>query len=712
MTQAGDFEQLPLSAVLRINSRCDDFEAACRSGGRPTIDPFLEGTAGPERVVLVRHLAAIDFDYHGLSTTELLQRLKAEAIPTLDDWTSRPAAEIAQELIASGTLTDFQAESLLGPQPLPLLLDDYLILDRIGSGGMGTVYRAVHQRMKREVALKVLSGGVEEGSSRRDWFQREIETAGKLHHPNIVTAFDAGEARGVSYLVTEYVPGQDLQRYIAERGPLPEAEVIDMIRDAALGLSHAHQAGVIHRDVKPSNLIRTPAGLVRVLDVGLARLAHHDTIDDAAIVGTPGFMAPEQASDPGSVDARVDVYGLGAALFFLLTGSPPFAGGSAEERLKAQASTKPPRVRMQRPDVSAKLESLVQRMMAARPSERVGSMAEVVDALDRLRTRRTRRLLAFAGLGLCVAVGLALIAWPAPAPSPHPVTTPVMQTLPFDAAAYQAEWARDLSLPLQIEPLPGLNARLIPPGRFLMGTPGDLMEQWYAAEPEAERKVRIAAEAPREVTVESPFYMGVTEVTVGQFRAFVEASQPAYLTLAERSDGAAYRLDSDRRWSMVAGATWRDAGEQPVSADYPACNLSRDDCADYCRWLSRRLEGRYECRLPTEAEWEYACRAGSDAAWSSGPDARELAPIAWFADTVSADDARFRPAGHKAANGFGLFDLHGNLEEWCTATPPATGAVLRGGNVRSPAFALRCGGREIVPPATSRGGFRVVLIPR
>jgi len=715
VTAEDDFDRLPIAAVLRINARCDEFETEWKAGQQPTIDAFLGDAAGLERDVLARQLKQIEFDYHGVPVAEFLQRLQVEQLP-VPAVTATSAATLAEELVASGTLTPYQARTLLSLHPHPLALGDYLILDHIASGGMGTVYRALHRRMKREVALKVVTGNADHGASRHEWFQREVETAARLHHPNVVTAYDAGEARGTAYLVSEYVPGTDLQRYVAERGPLSVAEAVRATRDAALGLEYAHQAGVIHRDVKPSNLVRTPSGLVRVLDVGLARLTRQDSGEDRAIVGTPGYMAPEQADDPTRVDGRSDVYGLGATLYFVLTGRAMFEGHTAEERLAAQREGNAPSVRKVRPEVSVSLERLLLRMTARDPSDRPGSMSELLASLDRLSARR--RYLVPIGLAACVAfVGVSLFPSPdraSPIPQPDSLELPARPELlavPFDAAAYQSQWASALGGRVQIEPLPGLTARLIPPGRFVMGTPSDIVRQQYASEPEAEREARVAAEVPREVTIESPFYLGTTEVTVGQFRTFVESSRPAYLTLAERPSGIGYSLGPDHVWRMLPGGSWRFAGEQPVGDEYPVCNLGRDDCSDFCSGLTRRLGGRYECRLPTEAEWEYACRAGNAGLWSCGSDARELPPLAWYAGTVEADDARFRPVARKAANAFGLFDLHGNLEEWCTATPPGVGAVVRGGNVRGGSFAVRSAGRESSPPTAPRGGFRVVLVP-
>lgn len=557
---------------------------------------------------------------------------------------------------------------------------------------MGTVFRAVHRRMRREVALKVAAGG--------RLFHLEAEAAGRLVHPNVVTAYDAGEARGVAYLATEFVLGTDLRRHVVEHGPLAVADAVRAARDAAAGLAYAHGCGVVHRDVKPANLIRTPAGDVRVLDVGLARVAHREgSVDDLSlVVGTPGYMAPEQAADPAAVDARSDVYGLGRTLYFLLIGRTP------------PDDDTPLSLRAARPDVPPPLDALVRRMTAPRPADRPTSMGEVVAALDALgRPRRYR----WVALALLPVVALAVVFFPhraepppGPPPPPRP-PLPALRDVPFDAAAYQAEWAAALGVPVEIEPIPGLAARLVPPGRFLMGTPPDPLDKWLAAEPNETVRDRLRGETARPAAVTEPVYVATTETPIALFKQFVAAHHPPYRTTAERDGGVGYRLRPDATWVVEPGPTWKHAGEQPLTDEHPVGNLGRDDAADFCRWLTIRLGGRYGCRLPTETEWEYACRAGEPGLWACGSDPAGLGPLAWYAGTVDAADARYRPVGRKAANRFGLFDLHGNLEEWCAAADG--GGVMRGGHVRSAAAGVRSAARDPARPTEPRGGFRVVF---
>ncbi|MBX7106650.1 MAG: SUMF1/EgtB/PvdO family nonheme iron enzyme [Gemmataceae bacterium] len=709
MTPADDsetgFDDLPLSSVLRINACCDAFEAALRAGMRPDIDTFLNDATDAERDVLREHLGQIEAEYREPTAAEFADRLHnnrliADDVRPDHESTSR---EWAESLVAAGILTRYQAETLLSPKPHALVLNDYVITDRLARGGMGTVYCALHRRLKRTVALKVVGDGRGTRASRHTLFLQEIEAAGRLVHPNIVTAYDAGEARGISYLVSEFVDGTDLHRLVETQGPLSPAEAMRAIRDAASGLAFAHGQGVIHRDVKPSNLIRTAAGTVRVLDVGLARFIHDGDAEKSRVVGTPDFMAPEQATNPDSVDARSDVYGLGGTLFYLLTGRAMFAVGSVDDRMAAHQKDERPSLTDSAPGVPRAVDDLYRRMTARVPADRPASMAEVIAAIDAMARPRRRRLIVLGLLTVALAM-IALMAWPGPE---RDVT---MLEVPFDGAAAQADCSRRTGLPVRIEPVSGLVARLIPAGRFVAGTPADAFAAWMPGSPENAIRVRIQAEPQIRAIVDSPFYISATEVTVAQYRRFVQLQ--SYLTLAERPGGTGYRLAGNGDWQIVSGANWQSAGQQSLTDDHPVCNLGRDDCAAYCRWLNDQLAGKFTCRLPTEEEWEFACRAGSAGYWTTGDDRAEVKQLAWYAGNIDPADSQLRPVARKAANAFGLFDMHGNIAEWCSSNRADAGCVLRGGNIRSPSWEVRSASRDLASANTPRGGFRVVLIPR
>ncbi len=279
----------------------------------------------------------------------------------------------------------------------------YELLERLGAGGMGEVYMAEHRIMGRTVALKVMAAELTADPAAADRFRREVRAAAKLAHPNIVTAHDADEAGGRHFLVMEYVDGMSLDRLVRQRGPLPVASACQLIRQAALGLQHAHDRGMVHRDVKPQNLMLSRGGQVKVLDLGLAKfvqeaelppLSAGSSADAAAagldpnltsasqFMGTPDYLSPEQARNSARVDARADVYSLGCTLYFLLTGRPPFRHAKGLlDKLLAHVNEPPPAVRDLRPDVPAGLAEVLRRMMAKKPGERFTTATEAAAAL-------------------------------------------------------------------------------------------------------------------------------------------------------------------------------------------------------------------------------------------------------------------------------------------------------------------------------------------
>ncbi len=268
---------------------------------------------------------------------------------------------------------------------IPSRVGDYRIDRLIGSGGMGRVYLAEHGTMRRPVALKTLPSERMRQASAVDRFYGEVRAAARLLHPNIVTAFDAGDADGVHYLAMEYVDGPTLSALVSEHGPLSVADAVAAIRDAARGLAHAHSAGIVHRDVKPSNLMRAADGTVKVVDLGLAAVGI-DTVsprpagkgsDSGQLVGTIAFMSPEQLEDPDAVDARSDIYSLGATFYFLLTGRPPYEGDFLDQ-VRGHRHDPLPELFSLRPDADLRLEHVLHRMMAKRRQDRYASLLEVI----------------------------------------------------------------------------------------------------------------------------------------------------------------------------------------------------------------------------------------------------------------------------------------------------------------------------------------------
>jgi serine/threonine protein kinase len=299
--------------------------------------------------------------------------------------------QLGHELTAAGRLTAYQAGAICQGKAKGLLIGRYIVLDKLGAGGMGMVFKAQHRRLKQVVALKILPPSLTSNPELVQRFHREAETVAKLNHPNIVRALDADDAGGTHFLVMEFVDGTNLSKLVRTRGVLSASKALDATIQAAQGLAVAHEGGIVHRDIKPSNLMIDTAGVVRILDLGLARLTGESSPDGDAItlsgslMGTVDYMSPEQAFDPRLADARSDIYSLGCTLYFLLTASEPYRAPSLMQRLLAHREQPVPSVRSRRPDVSVALDELLSNMLAKGPNDRPNSMAELIDRLEACR---------------------------------------------------------------------------------------------------------------------------------------------------------------------------------------------------------------------------------------------------------------------------------------------------------------------------------------
>jgi hypothetical protein len=265
-------------------------------------------------------------------------------------------------------------------------LGRYQLLDKLGQGGMGTVYLARDTRLDRCVALKVLPPESVHDPDAVARFQREARALARLSHPGIVQVYDSEEDNGRHFLAMEYVEGQSLAAVLKEKGRLPPTLAADYLHQALLAVQHAHEKGLVHRDLKPSNLLLTPEGKVKVLDLGLARFLQ-DQIGDAnrtregVGMGTPDYAAPEQFRDAHSADARADVYALGCTLYCLIAGQVPFPGSSLAEKRQAHFHKEPAPLEELCPEAPAGLILVVRRMMAKQPGDRFQSAAEAAEAL-------------------------------------------------------------------------------------------------------------------------------------------------------------------------------------------------------------------------------------------------------------------------------------------------------------------------------------------
>lgn len=300
------------------------------------------------------------------------------------------AAQLAGLMVRNGLLTSFQAKQILhGRWKKFFLGGKYKVLEPLGSGGMGKVFLCEHSRMGRRVAVKLLPPDKANVAGCRQRFQREARAVAALDHPNVVRAHDLEESDGWTYLVMEYVDGSNLQEIVTKNGPLSVERACHYIWQAALGLDHAHELGLVHRDIKPANLLLDRSGLVKILDLGLARFSH-DVGDDLTrqlggqnLIGTADYLAPEQAMDSHGADIRADIYSLGITFFFLLTRRTPFKEGTIAQKLLYHRVLQPQPVRAVRPDVPEEIERIISRMIAKDKRHRYQTPMEVVTALDR-----------------------------------------------------------------------------------------------------------------------------------------------------------------------------------------------------------------------------------------------------------------------------------------------------------------------------------------
>jgi tRNA A-37 threonylcarbamoyl transferase component Bud32 len=323
---------------------------------------------------------------------DLIQKSGLVEEPRLDSFLQQAKEEqtdlagLVVRLVKEGLLTSFQAGQLLQGRWRGFYLGKYKVLEPLGVGGMARVFLCEHTVMRRRVAVKILPNlGATESSVQR--FYREARAAGAMEHPNVVRAYDIDREGQWIFLVMEYIDGLTLGELVRRDGALEVKRAAEYVRQAALGLQHAHGLGWVHRDVKPDNLLLTREGVVKVLDLGLARLFgdHQDQltkqIDEKAILGSADYLSPEQVSHSSGVDGRADVYSLGATFYYLITGMPPFPNGSVAEKLMWRLVGDPRPVRSVRPEVPESLAAVIEKMLAKDVKKRYQTPQEVADAL-------------------------------------------------------------------------------------------------------------------------------------------------------------------------------------------------------------------------------------------------------------------------------------------------------------------------------------------
>jgi len=621
-----------------------------------------------------------------------------------------------KDLIESKLLTKFQAEQIIAGKGESLAFGKYIIQEKLGAGGMGQVYKAYHPEAAKLVAIKVIlpQGKFDTESIKR--FEREVKASEKLVHPNIIAVLDSGSSKGSLFMVMELIEGKDLFELINEKGKLAIKEAVAYIIQAARALEHAHANGVIHRDVKPANLIADSQGLLKIVDMGLAKIQEGENEDkismlttNTAIMGSADFMSPEQTVSTKNVDTRTDIYSLGASFYFLLTAKVMYPQKATFSKLISHRQAPISSLKFMRPDVSQKLDDIYTKMVAKKVEDRYQSMTKLILDLEALEKESTtqnllkqdavlnpfqvngvnfldlddisikpkksagifaNKKIAMFCAGLFVVVGLLVILF-------IPKNTMVKNDLnntddaqeaflepPFDFnQAQEAQQALAKTLGLAVETTVdlgrGVNLAmiLIPQGKFMMGSP--FSEPGHKSD-----------EAQHQVVLSRPYFIGKNEVTQEQ-------------------------------WEAVMG----DNPSQTKGAKLPVTNISWNDCQNFISKLNAKTESNY--RLPTEAEWEYACRSGSKSAYSVG-------------DKITKNDANYenakggaKPVGSYKPNAFGLYDMHGNVWEFCSdwygAYSPGKSLdpmgvnngrdhVLRGGSFFVDGLLLRSSTRDLVAP--------------
>jgi eukaryotic-like serine/threonine-protein kinase len=311
-----------------------------------------------------------------------MERLRLAGPITID------VRKLAGGMVRDGVLTYFQAEQFMLGKWRGFTIGKYKLLERIGFGGMGQVFLCEHMYMRRRVAIKVLPPAKAEEPAALGRFYREARAAAALDHPHIVRTHDIDQDGNLHFLVMEYVDGSSMLEIIKKKGPMAIDRACHYIWQSAQGLDHAYRVGVIHRDIKPGNILVDRFGISKILDMGLARFYNSDDdmltkkYDEKSVLGTADYVAPEQTINSHDVDVRADIYSLGATFYFLLAGHPPFPEGTISQKLIAHQTRNPTPIDQLRPDVSVELAGILKKMMAKSIDERYQNPIEVYDALQ------------------------------------------------------------------------------------------------------------------------------------------------------------------------------------------------------------------------------------------------------------------------------------------------------------------------------------------
>jgi serine/threonine protein kinase len=591
------------------------------------------------------------------------------------------------------------------------LLPPCRITGPVGRGGMGIVYRGHHLDFNIDVAVKVLDPILaKENPSLIKRFQQEARSAALINHQNVIRVFTIGESEGLHYIVMEFVEGETTSQRVQRKGPLDIAEALQIVVESTRGLAAAHKAGMVHRDVKPDNILISPEGDVKLADLGLAKSAAAEggMTHTGAVLGTPRYMPLEQWKSVKTAGPPADVYSMGATLWFLLVGRNAIDGEGTFEILERVSNHEFPDLAIARPDVPAEIVDIVRRSTQKLPEDRYPSAIELLDALETV-TLAQKVSLADKGCGSKVATKVLVspppkkspepatkpTPPPTPAPSPPPVAKEKLQALSVSDLPKATPAPKPAPVQSKAEYIGGLiGFTLIVGGiaywvwtQFLSSSLGDMFSSglelgadWTVPDVALEMNwidagkfemgvsseaSSVMSEADYQSRLASARLASVSES--GELNDLYELMQlratPHNVTLADGYWLGVYEV-TQKQWIQVMGGNPSEFTNDELNL--PVEQISWNDAVEFCNKLSSRERnlGRllpgYSYTLPSESEWEYALRSGSNYRTS---DQEYMKARAWHGMNSLFNT---QPVGGLLPNDWGFYDMSGNVAEWCS----------------------------------------------